>query len=48
MCVILGIKFKVLSTKLAKLSTSFTSSTAQMVWCFIVPELSALVIFKID
>ena len=47
-CVTLGNKFKVLSTKLAKLSISFTSGAAQMVWCYVVPELSALVILGMD
>ena len=32
-CVTLANRFKVLSTKLAKLSISFTSGAAQMVWC---------------
>ena len=48
MCVILGNKFKVLSAKLAKLSISFASGAAQMVWCYVVPELSAPVIFGMD
>ena len=48
MCVTLECKFKVLSTKLAKLSISFTSGAAEMVWCCAVPKLSAQVIFKMD
>ena len=40
-----GNEFKVLSAKLAKLSISFTSQAAQMVWCCIVPKLSASAIF---
>ena len=48
MYVTLGNKFKVLSTKLAKLSISFASGAIQMVWCYIVPELSATVIFGMD
>ena len=47
-CVTLGNKFKVLSTKLAKLTISFTSRAVQMVWYCIVPELSAPVIFGVD
>ena len=47
-CVTLGNKFKVLSTKLAKLSILFTSGAAQTVKCCVVPELSALVILGID
>ena len=44
----LGNKFMVPSTKLAKLSISFTFRAAQTVWCHIVPEMSALVIFGMD
>ena len=44
----LGNKYKVLSAKLAKLSISFAYGAAQMVWCCVVPELSALVIFGMD
>ena len=47
-CVTLGNKFKVLSTKLAKLSILFASGAVQIVWCHIVPELSALVILGMD
>ena len=43
-CVTLGNKYNVISNKLAKLSISFASRAAQMVWYHIVPELSALVI----
>ena len=48
MCKTLGNKFKVLSTKLAKLSISFASGAAQTVWFHIVPELSAPVILGMD
>ena len=48
MCVTLGNKFKVLSTKLAKLNISFAFGAAQMVWCCIVPKLSAPVILGMD
>ena len=48
MCVILGNILKVLRSKLAKLSISFTSGAAKMVWCCIVPELSAPVLFGMD
>ena len=48
MCLTLGNRFKVFSTKLAKLSILFASGAAQIVWCHIVPELSALVILGID
>ena len=48
MCVTLGNKFKVLSTKLAKLSISFASGAAQIVWCHIMSELSTLVILEMD
>ena len=48
MCVTLQNKFKVLIAKLAKLSISFASGAAQMVWCQIVPEPSVPVILKID
>ena len=48
MCVTLGNIFKVLSAKLAKLSISFAFHAAQMVWCHVVPELSAPVILRID
>ena len=48
MYITLGNKFKVLSTKLAKLSISFAASTAQTVWCYIVPELSAPDILGMD
>ena len=48
MCVTLGNKFKVLSTKLVKLSISLASGAAQMVWCHIVPELSAPVNLGMD
>ena len=37
MCVTLGNKSKVQSTKLAKLRISFASGAAQTVWCYIVP-----------
>ena len=47
-CVTLGNKFKVLSAKLAKLSILFTSGASRMVWCYIVPELSALVILGMN
>ena len=47
-CVTLGKLFKVLSAKLAKLSISFASGTVQIVWCHIVPKLSAPVIFGMD
>ena len=47
-CVTLGNKFKVFSSRLAKLSISIASGAAQMVWCYIVPELSPLVILRID
>ena len=47
-CVTLGNRFKVLSTKLAKLSNSFTSGAAQTIWCYALPKLSALVILGID
>ena len=46
--VTLGNKFKVLSTKLAQLSTLFASGAVQIIWCHIVPELSAPVILRID
>ena len=46
--VTIGNKFKMLSTKLVKLSISFTSGAAQTVWCRIVPELSVPVILGID
>ena len=39
---------KVLSAKLTKLSISFASGAAQVVWCHIVPELIAPVILRID
>ena len=48
MCVPLGNKIKVFSTKLGKLSISFASGAAQTVWCYIVPELSAPVILGMD
>ena len=48
MCVTFGNKFQVFSTKLAKLSISFTSGAIQMVCCHIVPRLSAQVIFRMD
>ena len=48
MCVILGNIFKVLSAILAKLHNLFASGAVQMVWCHIVLELSAPVIFRID
>ena len=44
----LGNKFMVFSSKLAKLSISFTSGVAQMIWCSVMPELSVQVIFGID
>ena len=44
MCVTLGNKCKVLSTYLVKLSISFTSVATLMVWCCVVPDLSAPVI----
>ena len=44
----LGNKSKVLSTKLAMLSVSFASGAIQMVWCCIVPVLSASVIFQMN
>ena len=47
-CVTLGNKSKVLSAKLAKLSILFASGAAQMVWCHVVLELSAPVIFRMD
>ena len=47
-CITLGNKFKVLSTKLAKLRISFTYGATQMVWSHVVPELSALVILGMD
>ena len=47
-CLTLGNKFKVLGAKLAKLSISFTHGATQIVWCHIVPKLSALVILGID
>ena len=48
MFVTLGNNSKVLSTKLANLSISFTSGATQMVECHVVPKLSALVILGID
>ena len=47
-CVTLRNKFKMLSTKLAKLSVLFASGAAQTVWCHIMPELSALAMLRID
>ena len=44
----LGNKFKVLSTKLAKLSILFTSGAAKMVLCYVGPEVSAPVILRMD
>ena len=44
----LGNRFKVLSTKLAKLSISFASGATQMVQCHIVPKLSAPVILGMN
>ena len=41
-------KLKVLSTNKAKLSIPFSSKAAQMVWCHVVSELSALVILRMD
>ena len=37
MCVTLGNKFKVLSTRLAKASILFASGATQMVWCHVMP-----------
>ena len=48
MCVKLGNKFKVLGAKLAKLNTLLTSGATQMVWCHVMPELSAPVILGRD
>ena len=48
MCVTLGNKAKVLSTRLAKLSISFTSEAAQMVWCCVVLEMSVPIILRMD
>ena len=48
MCVILGNKFNLFSTKLAKLGILFASRAIQIVWCYIVPEISALVILRMD
>ena len=47
-CVTLGNKSKVLALSLAKLSILFASGATQMVWCHVVPELSALVILGMD
>ena len=46
-CVTLGNKSKVLSAKSAKLNILFTG-VAQMVWCHIVPKLSAPLILGIN
>ena len=48
MCVTLGNKFKVLIAKLAKLSISFVSGAAPIVWCYIVPEMSAPIILGME
>ena len=48
MYVTLGNEFNILRTKLAKLSIPFASGAAQMVWCHIVPELSAPIILGMD
>ena len=48
MCVTFGNKIKVLSTKLAQVSMSFTSGAAQMVWCHTAPEVSAPIILRMD
>ena len=47
-CMTLGNTFKVLSAKLVKLSISFASKATQMVWCHIVPKLSAPIILGMD
>ena len=44
----LGNKFKVISTKLAKLSIPFAFRATQMVWWHVVHELSILVILGMD
>ena len=47
-CITLGIKFKVHSTKVAKQSISFTFRASQMVWCYVMPKVSAPVVLGID
>ena len=47
-CVTLGHRLKVLTTRLAKISIVFTSGAAQAVWCHVMPKLSASVIFRME
>ena len=48
MCVTLGNRFRVFSTKLAKLGILFASGAVQTIWCYVLRKLIALVIVGMD